>query len=425
MSFIKHRIARSLLAVLFAGCAFAVAAATPTPAPQADDSPQPISAVQLFPMNVASLDNAAADLRRLAEDAEKGYAAGEIDSLIIVGGASPDGPKVLNRRLAQERAENVARFLMENTSIPAEKITVMSKVADWSEVSDFAGKLNDGYAPLVVAAIKKNPANPTATLRCLEKGHVWKWLSQEVFPSLRSTDVMAIITPLPPSTADSPVSSETITTEEVSEIQTPQMQETKETETEAFVNVPVAEGWQRGFYVKTNLPAWLALITNVGVEVDLAPHWSFNLPFYYSGFNYFTRTLKFRILGIQPEVRWWPSDKNHGFFTGVHFSMAYYNLAFNRSFRYQDHAGHTPALGGGVALGWRFRLNSDPNLTMEASIGAGAYRMHYDVFYNRPNGLLYDTRKRTYIGLDQVSLSLTYRFGFGKRQSAEMKGGDR
>lgn len=105
--------------------------------------------------------------------------------------------------------------------------------------------------------------------------------------------------------------------------------------------------------------------------------------------------------------------------------MAYYNLAFNRSFRYQDHAGHTPALGGGVALGWRFRLNSDPNLTMEASIGAGAYRMHYDVFYNRPNGLLYDTRKRTYIGLDQVSLSLTYRFGFGKRQSAEMKGGDR
>ena len=103
--------------------------------------------------------------------------------------------------------------------------------------------------------------------------------------------------------------------------------------------------------------------------------------------------------------------------------MAYYNLAFNRTFRYQDRDGHTPALGGGIALGWRFRLNSDPNLTMEASIGAGAYRMHYDVFYNRPGGLLYDTRKRTYIGLDQASLSLTYRFGICKR--SETKGGER
>ncbi|MDE6009349.1 MAG: DUF3575 domain-containing protein [Muribaculaceae bacterium] len=421
MSFIKHRIARSLLAVLFAGCAFAVAAATPTSAHQADNSRQPISAVQLFPMNVASLDNAAAELRRLAEDAEKGYAAGEIDSLLIVGGASPEGPKALNRRLAQERAENVARFLMETTSIPAEKITVMSKIADWSDVSDFADKMNGGYAPLVVAAIKKNPANPTATLRQLEKGHVWKWLSQEVFPSLRSTDVMAILTPLPVSTTESTVAPEAMETEEITEVQSPTIEEWKETET--VVTMPAEDGWQRGFYIKTNLPAWLALLTNVGVEVDLAPHWSFNLPFYYSGFNYFTSTLKFRTLGIQPEVRWWHSPRNHGFFAGAHFSMAYYNLAFNRTFRYQDRDGRTPALGGGVALGWRFRLNSDPNLTMEASIGAGAYRMHYDVFYNRPGGLLYDTRKRTYIGLDQASLSLTYRFGIGKR--SETKGGER
>ncbi|MDE5975852.1 MAG: DUF3575 domain-containing protein, partial [Muribaculaceae bacterium] len=277
-----------------------------------------------------------------------------------------------------------------------------------------------GYAPLVVAAIGQNPANPGTTLRRLEKGHVWRWLSQEIFPSLRSTDVKAI-----PATRreEAPDSVPPVEVEEITEeiILTPSA-ETPEHNAEPSAAI-LTEDWQRGFYVKTNLPAWLALWTNVGFEVDLAPHWSLSLPVYYSGFDYFKSTLKFRTFAIQPELRWWPQARNHGFFGGVHFGMAYYNVALDGQFRYQDHDGRTPALGGGIALGWRFRLNSDPNLTMEASIGGGIYHLDYDMFLNRQDGLLYGRRSRTFYGIDQAALSLTYRFGLGKRRTAEKKGG--
>ncbi|MDE5874763.1 MAG: DUF3575 domain-containing protein, partial [Muribaculaceae bacterium] len=369
-------------------------------------------------------ENVNPELVRLTEEADKGFANGEIEAIVIVGSASPDGPKTLNRRLAQERAENVARFLAENTSIPAEKITVESRVADWTEVAELASGFDNNrtsaFAPLVVAAIGKNPTNPGATLRRLEKGHVWKWLSKDVFPSLRNTDVMAHLNPLPDPISDrapAPATAETVETVEVTTVEVAPAQQ------EPAIPLPT-EDWQRGFYVKTNLPAWLALWTNVGFEVDLAPHWSLSLPVYYSGFDYFKSTLKFRTFAIQPELRWWPQARNHGFFGGVHFGMAYYNVALDGQFRYQDHDGRTPALGGGIALGWRFRLNSNPNLTMEASIGGGIYHLDYDMFLNRQDGLLYGRRSRTFYGIDQAALSLTYRFGLGKRRTAEKKGGE-
>ncbi len=421
MSFIIKRTARSLLAAILAGCAFAVASANTEGLPKANDSTRTISTVQLFPMNVASFENGSPELHLFAQEADKRFRAGEIDSLLIVGGSSPDGPKNLNRRLARERAESVARFLIDNTGIPAEKIVVESRVADWTDVANLLNDMDtpSGYAPLVVAAIGRNPENPAPALRKMEKGHVWKWLNSEIFPSQRATDVSTV----PTAIQNTSVAPEVIETETVAEIQIPQQEVTEVAAPEYEPIVTPPAEWQRGFYVKTNLPAWLALWTNVGVEVDLAPHWSFSLPIYYSGFDYFKSTLKFRTFALQPEIRWWPSERNHGFFAGAHFGMAYYNVAFDGNYRYQDHDGRTPALGGGIALGWRFRLNSDPNLTMEASIGGGVYHLDYDVFLNRQNGLLYDRRKRTFFGVDQVALSLTYRFGLGNRCHAEKKGG--
>ncbi len=52
---------------------------------------------------------------------------------------------------------------------------------------------------------------------------------------------------------------------------------------------------------------------------------------------------------------------------------------------------------------------------MEFSIGAGAYKLHYDKFRNYHNGLLANTEKKTYIGIDQVSVSLSYTFDLKRK----------
>ena len=167
-------------------------------------------------------------------------------------------------------------------------------------------------------------------------------------------------------------------------------------------------------HLKTNVLGWGLAMVNLAAEVDLCKHLSFALPIYYSGMNYFTDNLKFRIFGFQPELRAWLSDRNDGLFFGAHFGMAWYNFAFRGKYRYQDHDRCTPAVGGGVSAGYRMPISRNNRWRAEFSVGGGAYRLHYDTFINEPNGKRMDVFRKTYIGLDQVSISFAYTFDMKK-----------
>lgn len=181
------------------------------------------------------------------------------------------------------------------------------------------------------------------------------------------------------------------------------------------VSFPMNDSWQRHLYLKTNLLGLGAAVVNLAFEVDIARHWSFSLPIYYSAWDYFKSTLKFRTFAVQPEFRYWFSRHNDGFFLGAHFSMAYYNLAFDGTYRYQDRDGDTPALGGGLNVGYRTPLGKQGRWKMEFSVGVGYYPLEYDIFHNTRNGALSHYEKRKYLGVDQASISLAYMFNRNKR----------
>ena len=73
--------------------------------------------------------------------------------------------------------------------------------------------------------------------------------------------------------------------------------------------------------VKTNAMALGMLIANAGVELGFGDRFSLHIPFYYSGTNYFSSHTKFRILGTQPEFRYW-TPLLKGCFGGVHLGVA-------------------------------------------------------------------------------------------------------
>ena len=180
-----------------------------------------------------------------------------------------------------------------------------------------------------------------------------------------------------------------------------------------------AVGWTRQFHVKTNALGLGLGIANVAVEVDLGKHWSFTLPIYYSAWDYFKTTTKFRTLAVQPEFRYWFMSENEGWFLGAHYGLAYYNLAFDGDYRYQDHNRETPTMGGGVAIGYRTHLSNNKRWKLEFAVGGGVYPLRYDKFHNTP-----DTRKglmvasdihKTYWGIDQAAMSLTYTFDLKKK----------
>lgn len=163
-------------------------------------------------------------------------------------------------------------------------------------------------------------------------------------------------------------------------------------------------------YLKTNAVGWGMLIPNISVEMNVCQHWSVAFPVYYSAINYFSSEVKFRTTCFQPEVRYWFSENNTGWFGGAHLGVAWFNYAKGGAWRYQDHNRHTPAMGGGISGGYRMPISKNQRWLMEFSLGTGIYKLHYDKFQNEPNGRLVETKKRTFFGIDQLSVSFAYRF---------------
>ena len=148
-------------------------------------------------------------------------------------------------------------------------------------------------------------------------------------------------------------------------------------------------------------------------SLSFLAHWSISIPVYYTALDWFSETIKFRVLGVQPEVRYWFRKDLHGLYFNAHATFGWYNVALGGDYRYQDHAQKTPTFGGGLGIGYKVALgrNNDSRWGLEMGLGGGVLPLHYDYYFNMHNGRLAGTDKRTYWGVDQAFISLTYRVG--------------
>ena len=195
------------------------------------------------------------------------------------------------------------------------------------------------------------------------------------------------------------------------------------------VAVQELEEWTPRLHLKTSIIGWAMFSANLAVEVDLARHWSVELPIYYSGMDWLKSTIKFRNFSIQPEARYWfRRSDNDGLFVGAHFGLSYYNFAFDGKYRYQDYRGRTPALGGGVSIGYRMPISKNNRWRMEFAVGGGIYPLDYSVFDNTPDvkdGQWMFRNKKTYIGFDRAAISFAYSFDMERYTRTYRKRGGR
>lgn len=379
---------------------------------------------QHFDINSAAVPHSPA-LDKLMRHLTELFTSGRLKAVEVIGSASPDGPLALNDRLALERAQKFRTFMLDNTPIPGDIVTVTSDGENWA----YFRQLVEQEAPKadrdkIFAVLDQYGETQTAKnrLKRLDGGRIWQYLAKSIFPHQRSVELITTqddnqhvshriegdkVTSPEPEPQPTPVPEPEPVVEEVIQ---------EEVIAEPAPAPVVEEGWQRHIYLKTNIPTWGMLIMNVAGEIDLAPHWSFSLPVYYSGFNYFIGHRKFCTFTIQPEGRYWFRAENQGFFLGAHLGMAYYNCAFNGEYRYQDHRGRTPALGGGLNVGYRLQFSKTRRWGLEFSLGYGIYHLDYDKFLNYCDGLQVGRVKRTFYGIDNVAVSLTYRFDIGKKK---------
>ena len=377
------------------------------------------------------------ELRRFATLIDSIFRNEDIEFVEIEGISSIDGSLDLNSRLAMGRAKAMGDFIIATTSVDPASLKVTSLGEDWDLFGVLVDRDSNIPAQAQLSAIIRSadsPQNKEAKIRKLDGGNTWKYLAEFIFPLMRTARVSLgekhkfvlvaqqenLPEPEPEPEPEPPV---------VEEIKAPEV-EVVEEEVAEVVEEPEPtpmpapeEPWRRRFYIKTDLPLWLITWSNLIFEVDLVRHWSFNLPVNFSAMNYFKHTIKFRVFGFQPGVRYWVRPDNNGVYLEAHYGMGWYNFAFGGRYRYQDHFRDTPSLGGGIAAGYRLPVSKNGRWHMEFGAGVGVYRLHYDKFINDYNGKLVGNEKKTWFGIDNLNVSISYSFPIDKKAKATVKGG--
>lgn len=356
--------------------------------------------------------------------------------LTLLGGASPDGTYETNTRLANERQRAIEKYLHSKVDIADSIIVRTGDYIDWEwlKAAVAASNLKDKFKILDILNEPERIVgyfgdytvdSRVPKLQKLSGGKPWSYMKENIFPQMRfasasieiAEDIFLEPTPEPiPEVEPEPIEVPDLTVQYAE----PEPEPEPEPVVEPVVTDTVPDCLRyKHFYLKTNALRWLLAQTNIGVEYDLAEHWSVEMQAAYSGWNYFRSTLKFRTTDLKPGIRYWLSCRNEGWFFGAHFGMTWYNYAFEGKYRIQDHKKRTPALGGGIDVGYRMPLSKDGRWNVDFALSAGVYHLHYDKYLNERNGRLVGEDRKTYFGLDNAAVTFSYRF------DVRGKGGDK
>ena len=365
--------------------------------------------------NAARLQEIVRHIEHIKKDSTQ-----KVIQLTFSGVASPEGNHQINKRLAKERLLTLERYVRaritlpdnliirhDDNYIPWHYLASMVKDSDMKQKEEILSILQT-EGQLIPYSDGNTIDSRIVQLQQLDNGRVWQTLKSRYFAYMRNACAVFVTMQEFPQAV--PVSPEE--TPVVAEVTLPEPVE--EPMVDSVITPLPTEKATRSYYLKTNAIGWGLLISNIAIEADLAKHWSVTLPVYYSALNYMTSTIKFRALTIQPEVRYWFSQENKGWFGGTHLGLCWFNYAKNEELRYQDHEGKSPAWGGGFSFGYRMPISRNQRWSLEFALGAGIYDAHYDTFHNVPNGKKMGTHHTTFIGIDQAVVNLSYRFDIKK-----------
>ena len=344
----------------------------------------------------------------------------KIDSVVIVSQSSPEGVYEHNLKLSKNRANTMRRYILSTHPELESLLRVYPDGESWRRLRDYVesdATMSSSAKRRVISVIDSDVNIGTKKWR-MEQLPEYDYLLRTYYPRIRnSTFCIIYYSEITYPKAEPMFASE----------HTP-MGLATESGVSSIVLAPLphrSDLVSGGFgaatsklLLKTNAIGLGMGIVNVAAEVDVVEHLSVTLPIYFSAWNYFKSTIKFRTFALQPELRYWPSKRNDGFFAGAHFGLAYYNFAFDGDYRYQDYGGTTPAVGGGLSIGYRLPISHDMRWRVEFSVGAGVYPLHYSIFHNTPNvkhGLMINSAKSCYFGIDQVAITFSYKFDIKKR----------
>ena len=340
------------------------------------------------------------------------------DSIRITATASPDGVYEHNIRLALKRARALKGYLVwKYPHLDQHTITIHNGGENWQGLMDSVrNDRNVPYREKVMTIIGQdvNPGTKKWRLQQVGGGTAWRYIAGCMLRYLRagSTDIVVWgrkteenpevpEKPRPEVAVAEPAPDKAVTdTATVSDTTPKAAEATGDT-------VSVTKEEHPLLALKTNLAAYIVGVANAAVEVPLTRNLSVDIPVYYSPYT-LADNYKFRILGFEPEVKYWFGKALSGHAIGLHGIGVMYNVAFNSRDRFQNKDGEKFAFGAGLSYAYSLKLKK--NWRLELTAGVGYVHLDHDVFRNVENGALYDNRKLHYWGPTKVGIHLVYLF---------------
>ena len=366
--------------------------------------------------NAESLDTLVSKVRLFKD-------SGNLSEVRITSYSSPDGYYSRNSRLARLRADSLASYIVRHTGVGRDMVTTVPSGIGYGVLKDLVTEdTGVPHRDEVLRILSETPeftrdsagqitGGIKTSLLILDKGSSYRYMKEHLFPKLRSGLVVTIIVrkedPVEPvEFASAPYAVQEA--EPVLMAQAPSRPASgspavaepvlsKKKRTSAF-------SWENSRWsIKTNLPFYALVVPNLAAEFKFADHFSIDVPVYYSPYTV-ARDYRFRVLALQPSVRYWLKDTMKGHFFGVHLTGGLFNISVDDRKRFQDTDG---MWGAGIDYGYALKFNRHWGL--EFNIGVGYIWARYDTFYNIDNGALYDTSTANYLGVTRLGISLIYK----------------
>ena len=319
----------------------------------------------------------------------------------IGGSASPEGPVAWNKKLGDYRSQALANYLLNNTTLPMDKIRVVNLEEDWYSVTRKLETIDFINKDQILNIIHTEPDwnKRKNKIKAIDHGKTWHRLIHDLFPPFRNARLVIVC------------SAQQI--REFEDYIIPAEYEYKRPAMQYLELKPTTKPTDTRFIaIKTNALFLATLTANLGIEMELGKKWSLDIPVWYSPYN-ITSTRYIRLLATQPEVRFWTKKAGQGNFLGLHSHIIGYNIAINDNGRYQDP--NRAAWGFGLSYGYALHFDKSKRWGLEFNLGAGFVNYKFDEYRNWNNGPLYRSGSGYYWGITRAGISFSYNWYFKRK----------
>lgn len=162
--------------------------------------------------------------------------------------------------------------------------------------------------------------------------------------------------------------------------------------------------------IKNNLLYDATVTPNLALEMAMSRKMTLEMA---AGLNFFdfSNNKKIKHFLVQPELRWWTCDVFNGHFFGLHghgakFNVGGWDIPVGRLDTFRDNRYQGYLFGGGLSYGYQWLLR--PRWNLEASIGGGYARIHYEKYPCTTCGTKLDEGHTNYFGVTKAAVSLIY-----------------